>query len=179
MGGWICQCLDLREELEWKLAEGSRNLPARLDAAHCNGCEASTDRAWHPQWGGSGSQLRSFPPLLPEPGPAGCLEQRSISCGERWGPAGVLAGGEELALGVGRQDGNRGGAGSTEREINTNSPSGFSGEMGAQAENCSEGGGGRVCAWAGGYGAHNGAERDWGRVCMPVWMCMCCLCVRM
>lgn len=179
MGGWICQCLDLREELEWKPAEGSRNLPARLDAARCNGCEASTDRAWHPQWGGSGSQLRSFPPLLPEPGPAGCPEQRSISCGERWGPAGVLAGGEELALGVGRQDGNRGGAGSTEREINTNSPSGFSGEMGGPGGALQRGRRGTRVHGQGDMGAHNGAERGWGRVCVPVWTSMCCLCVRM
>jgi len=51
-------------------------------------------RLWQP--------LGSFPPLLAEPSPAGCPEQPSLSCGERWGPAGVLAGGEELGTGEGQ-----------------------------------------------------------------------------
>lgn len=153
MGGCICQCLDLREELECEPAEGSRNLPARLDAAHCGGCEASADQAWRPQWGGSSSQLRSFPPLLSEPSPAGCPEQLSISCGERWGPAGVLAGGEELALGVGRRDGYRGGTGEHRARNKYKQPIRLSGEM--------RGPGGVLQRWRRGTCVHG--QGDMGR----------------
>lgn len=132
-----------REKLEWEPAERSRNLPARLDAAV----------ATRPAQPGPGipagrlQQLRSFPPLLPEPSPAGCPEQPSISCSERWGPAGVLAGGEELALGVGRRDGAEEGA-----RNKCEQPVGLSGETGAQAERC------RAC------GERRGTQRDVGLV---------------
>lgn len=97
--------------------------------------------------GGSSRQLRSFPPLFPEPSPAGCPEQPSISCSKRWGPAGVLAGGEELALGVGRRDGAEEGA-----RNKCEQPVGLSGETGAQAERC------RAC------GERRGTQGDVGLV---------------
>ena len=62
---------------------------------------------------------------------------------------------------MGRQDGNRGGAGSAEQEINTNSPSGFSGGDGGPRRSAAAREEGDVCARAGGYGVCNGAGRSW------------------